>query len=247
MENTQLVGLSRQVALRRELDVVANNLANINTAGFKRHSVLFQEYMMPVAESGAPYRMDRPVSYVRDRATMRDFSAGAIEQTGNPYDVAINGTGWFAIETADGERYTRNGSFTVDNTGRLVTHEGNPVVGDAGPIVVPANATNVAIARDGSISSDGENIGQLRVVNFENEADVLADQGTLFRSDAVPQPNLSPRVIQGAIERSNVNGTLEVTRLIEVTRAYESLARAMERTDQLRRSTIQRLGEIQSA
>ena len=244
LENAQLIGLSKQVALRRELDVVANNLANINTAGFKRHEVLFEDYLMPVAEYGARRNVDETLHYVSDRATIRDFSEGSFEQTGSAYDVALQGDGWLVVETADGPRYTRNGAMTTNASGQLVTHSGDPVAGADGPINIPNDASSIAIARDGTISADGNTIGRLRVVKFQNMADLIADDGTLFRSNATPIEDTSTTVQQGMLERANVRGVLEIARLIEITRAYTSLTSAMDRTDKLRQTAIQTLGQV---
>lgn len=246
MENAQLIGLSRQVALRRELDVVANNVANINTAGFKRHAVVFEDYLMPVAAYDTRLTRDETLHYVSDRATIRDFSPGGLQQTGNPLDVALKGKGWLAITTPDGERYTRNGALTVNPEGLLVTHSGDRVQGEGGDIVIPDGATAISIARDGTISADGDDLGRIRVVEFENDADIVADQGSLFRSDVAPTAAARTTVVQGFIEQSNVQGVREISRLIEINRAYESLSNTLERTDRLRRSAIETLGQVQA-
>src|SRR6266705_454304 len=135
MENTLLIGLSRQVALRRELDVVANNIANLNTTGFKADGNIFEEYVMPVARDGGFPAADRRLSFVQDRATWLDLGQGPVQQTGNPLDVALDGPGFLAVHTPRGERYTRNGALQINATGELVTAEGYRVLGDAGPIV----------------------------------------------------------------------------------------------------------------
>src|SRR5262249_33813077 len=134
MENASLIGLSRQIALQRELDVVANNIANVNTDGFKADGSIFQEYLMPVARSNAFRGRDTVMSYVQDRATWQDFGQGPLQQTGNPLDVAIDGNAFLAVQTARGERYTRNGALKISVTGQLVTAEGDPVIGANGPI-----------------------------------------------------------------------------------------------------------------
>ena len=141
MQNALLVGLSRQVALGRELDVIANNIANINTAGFKADGSVFEEYVSPTARADNFLAPDRRVSFVNDRATWIDLSQGPLEKTNNPLDVAINGGGFFAVQTPQGERYTRNGAFQINNVGELVTAEGYQVLGESGPISVPPAPT----------------------------------------------------------------------------------------------------------
>src|ERR1700710_183456 len=113
MENGSLVGLSRQIALERELDVISNNIANINTTGYKADNVVFQEHLAPVARANQFRGNDRPISFVMDRATWLDLSQGPVEQTGNPLDIAISGNAFLAVQTPRGERYTRNGALQV--------------------------------------------------------------------------------------------------------------------------------------
>ena len=125
MENASLVGLSRQIALQRELDVVANNIANLNTTGFKADNVVFQEHLMPVARANQFRGNDRQVSFVQDRATWLDLSQGPVQQTGNPLDVAISGNAFLTVQTPRGERYTRNGALQINNPGPA-RHLGRP-------------------------------------------------------------------------------------------------------------------------
>src|SRR5476649_2951991 len=149
MQNSLLVGLSRQVALARELDVVANNIANINTTGFKADGSLFEEYL------SSPARADvsgARVSFVRDRGTWHDLSAGTVEHTGNPLDVAIDGNAFLVVQTARGQRYTRNGSLSITGTGQLVTSNGDQVVGDAGPITFQSTDHDLVISANGIIT-----------------------------------------------------------------------------------------------
>lgn len=177
MQNSLLVGLSRQVALKRELDVVANNIANVNTSGFKADGTVFEEFIGRVARSDKMTNHDRQVSFVRDRATWIDFSQGTMERTGNPTDVAINGKGFFAVQTPAGERYTRNGGFLINNTGQLVTSEGHPVLGENGPIQFQPNDIQIKISGDGTVSvavagTPGQEAqrGKLRMVGIDNPA-----------------------------------------------------------------------------
>lgn len=245
MENIALVGLSRQVALRRELDVIANNLANLNTTGFKQDDVVFQEYLMPTAQEDSFQRgADRRVSFVWDRATATNHGQGGIIQTSNPLDAAISGRGFFVIQTPEGERYTRNGSFEINDRNQLVTKQGHPVMGEGGPIVFEANDVGITVGRDGSISSSGGARGRLRVVEpsqprgFEKAGDNLFRTGPGTQAQAVGTPDIR----QGALESSNVSPVLALSRMIEVTRAYQSLASSLERHDQMRREAIRSLG-----
>ena len=152
MENTLLVGLSRQMTLERQMDVVANNVANINTTGFKADRSLFEEYLRSPAHEDNFVRADRRVSFVQDRATFHDFAAGPSEQTKNPLDVAIDGKAFLVVQTAAGERYTRDGGLQINNQGQLVTASGDPVLGTSGPIVFQPTDKAINIAADGNVT-----------------------------------------------------------------------------------------------
>src|SRR4029077_9358552 len=136
MENALLIGLSRQTALERQLDVIANNIANVNTTGYKADKTLFEQYLNTPAHEDNFVGGDRRVSFVQDRGTYRDMTQGSLEGTSNPLDVAINGSPFLTVQTPAGERYTRDGNLHIDNTGTLVTANGNQVLGANGPIVL---------------------------------------------------------------------------------------------------------------
>ena len=146
MNNALLIGLSRQTALRRELDVVANNLANINTTGFKADGAVFGEFLQDKARTQQAGEARR-LSFVQDRMSWHDFGQGTIHPTGNPLDVAIDGDGMLVVQTANGERYTRNGALQLNNLGELVTSTGDKVLGDGGVIVLQNTDRDIEIAR----------------------------------------------------------------------------------------------------
>jgi flagellar basal-body rod protein FlgF len=252
MDNALLVGLSRQVALRRELDVIANNVANLNTTGFKGESVLFEQFLDPTARHEHFPGNDRRIAFVLDRATMQDFSQGPLQRTEAPLDVAIDGPGFFAIQTPNGERYTRAGNFHLNPQGQLVTNNGHPVLGAGGPIVFEPTDTNIAIAADGTVSASnstgqiGER-GKLRMVTFANPAQLTAQGDSLWSANAGITPQIAPpttRSVQGSLEKSNVHAVKEMNRLLEVTRAYTSISNMQQRTDELRRKAIEKLAEV---
>lgn len=246
MENASLVGLSRQVALRRELDVIANNVANINTSGFKTEQMVFGEYLSPRARDDSfPVRPDRRLSFVEDLSTWHDQSTGAIQTTGGETDVAIDGDGFFVVEGAAGTRYTRNGAFKVNAAGELVTSEGARVLSTAGPIQFAPTERNISISSDGTIATNEGIRGKLRVARFDNVQALAKDGVSQFRSDVEPgEPGSRTRIIQGAIEKSNVRPVAEMSRLVEVTRAYESVTSMIGKQDEIMRSAIQRLAEV---
>lgn len=247
MENASLVGLSRQVALRRELDVISNNVANMNTSGFKTEQMAFGEYVMPKARDDTFRRPDRPLSFVEDLSTWHDQSAGAIQTTGSDTDLAIDGDGFFVVETAGGTRYTRNGAFQINADGQLVTSEGASVLSTAGPIQFAPTETGLTIGKDGTIATSEGVRGRLRVARFANLQDLQKDGTSMFRTEAAPEEATSrTRVIQGAIEKSNVRPVMEMSRLVEVTRAYESVTSMLAKQDDIRRSAIEKLAEVPS-
>ncbi len=245
MENALLVGLSRQVALRREMDVIANNVANVNTFGFKAEAMLFQEYLMPAARTDAFPRGSNTVAYVQDRATVHDFRNGPVERTGNMLDVAIATDGFFAVETPAGERYTRNGSFQINAQGQLVTSEGQPVLGQNGPITFEPNDHAITIAADGTVSTAEGIRGKLRVVRFADPQLLKKDGTSTFAPEAgrVGEPVAQPGLVQGAIEKSNVRPVIELARMMEVQRAYQTVSSLIDQGYQMRRTAIERLAE----
>ena len=253
MENALLVGLSRQVALTRELEAVANNVANLNTTGFKADSTVFEEFLMPVARDNHFNVADRRVSFVRDRATWHDLSQGPVQRTGNPLDVAIDGDGFFVVQTQRGERYTRNGAFQINPNGELVTSEGDRVLGEGGPVRFQSTDNTINIGRDGSIRvREGSNAtidasrGKLRLVAFEQPLRLQKDSGSKFTAPAnvQPRPATNPAVTQGAVEKSNVRAVSEMTRMIEITRTYSQIAQMLQQHSEMRRGTIEKLATV---
>ncbi len=245
MENAQLIALSRQIALKRQMSVVANNVANVNTTGFKAEAMLYEEYVMPVARSGGYSKANQTLSFTQDWATVADFTAGAIARTGNEFDIALQGDGFLTVETPQGERWTRAGALQLDNTGTLVNASGFPVLSQGGQIRFGANETDIRFNEDGSISSSAGAKGTLWLVEFENMQELAREGGSLF-SGGQPVPSPLTRVIQGSIERSNVSGVTEIAEMIRVNRSYQSIAQLIQRQDDLRRDAIKTLGSLTS-
>ena len=243
MENAQLISLSRQIALQRQMDVVANNMANINTSGFKSENMLFEDYLMPTARDNDFGGQDDLLHYTEDWSTIHDMSTGSIEQTGNPLDVALSGQGFLSVQTAAGPRYTRNGSLQIDASGTLVDLNGNAVLGDGGPIHFDSTDTDVTIAANGAINTSSGSKGKLAVVEFANPQ-ALAREGDNYYSGPAGTAATGTTVVQGAIERSNVSGVSAMADMIRVERAYQTLANIMQRQDDLRNTAIQKLGDM---
>lgn len=220
MENSLTIALARQSVLSRQMDVIATNLANLGTAGFKAENMIFTELLQQTAEGEV-------LSLVHDVSFVRDLSAGPMVGTQNPLDLAIHGQGYFVVSTPDGERYTRHGVFQLDNLGQIVTTEGNPVLNSGGaPITVPPETSNITITRDGTISADAQEIGKIKLVSFENpQALSKAGSGLYEAVGQTPTTDPDSEVLQGMIESSNVKGVVEMTRMIDTVRSYQAAAK----------------------
>jgi len=246
MDNAIYVGLSRQMLLQRELDIVANNLANVDTAGFKFESLISNadEVTTPT-----PGQAPTPVVFVTGPMVTRDYTQGPLTQTGSPLDVAIEGKGFFQVSTAAGTRFTRDGRFRMDTSGRIVTQDGDPVQGQGGEIVLDPKKGPVAIAANGDVSQGGEAVGKLSVVTFDSLAALSKDGANLLRNDSnlSPQPATDAMLKQGMLEGSNVQPVSQITRLIEINRAYDAITNMMASTGQLATSAVQRLGSAAAA
>jgi flagellar basal-body rod protein FlgF len=237
MENTTLVALSRQAALRRKMDVVANNFANMNTTGYKAERMLFVEQL--VANRDANGLRGDPLAFVRDVATVRDFSQGHERETGNPLDLAIEGEGFFAVESPTGELYTRNGRFRIDENGQLVNEQGMPVLtSNGGPIYFSATDTDITVSRDGVVSTENGEIGRLRVVRFENPNDLQVIGGLMSSPDR-PAEMESVNLVQGMLEGSNVEPIVEMERMIRLHRAYDSARLLIDKEDERIKRMVQ--------
>lgn len=249
--------LSGAIAQGQRLDTIANNLANVNTPGFKRDSQLFKEYLTAYEKEPGTITVPRiPASiesfydmqggdkaYVDAQGTFTDFSQGALKKTGNPLDLAIEGDGFFEVNTPDGVRFTRVGAFNVDSDGRLVTKQGVPVLRDGGAGQDPATreiklrSANVTVSSNGEIFDNGQSVGRLALVNVGNK-DALQKVGhTLYTIKDTLDPQLAvaqePKIHQGFIEASNVNTVREMTDMITATRVFESTQKGIQAYDQM--------------
>jgi flagellar basal-body rod protein FlgF len=244
MDNALYVGLSRQMTLRRELDIVANNIANANTTGFK------VEDLMVHTEQAKPAKTldgSSPVKFVLDTGVARDFTQGAMTKTGGDFDLAIEGKAFFKIQTASGERYTRDGRFTTNPEGILVTQAGNQVMDEGGgQITIDPKLGPVTIGKDGTVSQGAIRVGKIGLVRPDDMASLAKDGDNLYRNttNTIPQPVTDAQIHQGMLEASNVQPVIEITRLIEIQRAYEGVAKMMDNTAELSRSAVERLGKL---
>ena len=244
MDNTLLIGLSQQIAAYRSMDVIANNLANMSTPAFKREAVKFEEFVQQVQPS-EDQSGTQTVSFVKDTGVLRDLSEGRMETTGAPFDLAINGKGYFAVQTAAGERYTRNGHLALNADGELVTDTGDPILGDGGPLTITVDDGDIHIAADGTVSGKQGQIGKLRVVDFANERALQKEGASLYATGQNPTAASNTKIVQGMLESSNVEPVIEISHMIEVMRAYQATATLTQSQDDLKRQAIDKLGTVQ--
>ncbi|WDI31541.1 flagellar hook-basal body complex protein [Hyphococcus flavus] len=233
MTNTSYVALSKQAGLSKELNSIANNIANADTAGYRREGFVFSEYVRMLE----PH--ERSVSQTNIGGRFFDAAPGALVETGSAYDVAIEGEGYFVVQTPNGERLTRAGAFVMDREGQLTTQEGHLVLGEgSSPIALPPNATNITIANDGSIAADGAPVGRMALVSAE-PTELMREGGNLLRSTGELTPLEQPKLRQGFVEESNVNPVMEISRLIEVQRAYEMGQKLLKDDDERISKTVE--------
>lgn len=252
MQNSLLVGLSRQMSLSHQIDIIANNIANTDTTGFKADSSIFAEYLGSGASDGDFSGKDSRIRFVQDQGSWIDLSPGAIQRTGDPLDAAIDGKGYFVVQTPRGQRYTRNGAFAVNATGQLVTNTGDLVLGTTGPITFASTDHDVIISTTGVVSArDGTGTlsiqrGQLQLVDFDKPQQLQKDGASTFQAPAnATQKPIAPgtRIVQGSIEKSNVRPILEMTRMIEIMRSYSDVAAVLQQQGDLRRNSLQQLAQ----
>lgn len=240
MENSLYITLSRQEALRRQLDVVSNNIANMNTTGFKSQRMLFLEYLE------RPDRQGDRMSFVQDFGLQRNIDAGPITVTNNELDVALRGDGYFAVETLTGTRYTRGGAFQLNTNREIVDRSGLPVLDTNNQrIVIPADATQIHITGNGSVSTELGPIGQMKVVTFADEQRMMELGGGLYEANQEEIAVEQPQITQGAIEGSNVQSVVEMTQMIDVLRTYQSVQRMIDTEHERIRGAIGKLGRVQ--
>jgi flagellar basal-body rod protein FlgF len=235
MDAAGYVTLTRQAGLMREMGVVANNIANLSTNGFRREGVMFSEFLLEM-DSGPS------LSMANGNSRVVDLRQAGISQTGGTYDFAIQGDGFFLIETPDGQQLTRAGSFTPSPNGELVTPDGFRLLDQGGaPVFVPPDAGAVALAQDGTLSVNGMPLARLGLWQPVDPNSLRHQSGTLFSTDNL-EPVDSGILLQGYLEDSNVQPVSEIARMIEVQRAYELGQTFLDNEDQRTRGVIQTLG-----
>ncbi len=215
MESTGYTTLTRQSGLMREMQVIANNIANSATTGFRQEGLIFSEFVQGT-ENGPS------ISMASASARNTSMIQGALTKTGGSLDMAIEGSGFFLIETPQGQRLTRAGNFALSAEGDLVTNDGFRVL-DAGgaPVFVPPDANALGISPDGTISDGGRPLAQIGLVQPADPIDLIREDGVMFRTEGEILPVENGRILQGFLEGANVDPVSQIARMIEVQRAYE--------------------------
>ncbi|MEO1656253.1 MAG: flagellar basal-body rod protein FlgF [Pseudomonadota bacterium] len=245
MDTSLYVNLSYQSSLERRLELIANNIANVNTTAYKAERVMFDDVTFNAGPAA-------DVSFVIDRASFTDFQTGSVTQTGNQLDVAIVGDGWLSVQTPDGIRYTRDGRLEVSPDGELVNVDGSPVLDEGGnPILIPQEAASIAISKNGGVSVQlqGEpipsEIANLGIFEFADPNQLVREASGRFSGDAEATPVANPKVQQFALESSNINPIKEIIELMELSRAYTQVSGASDDIHKQKEDSIERLGATQ--
>ncbi len=241
MENSVYVGLSKQVVLRENMDIIAQNVANVNTPGYRAQNMIFSEYIQD------PRYMKEDVAMVLDYGQYQMTDPGSLKQTDNPLDIALVGNGFLGITTPSGVQYTRAGNLTMDAEGILRNARGMPVADDGGgEITIPRGAKEISIDKKGVVSTDQGQIAQLMIVEFENYQNVNPTGNGLYKAEEDPIPAEKTVVLQGKLEGSNVQAVVEMTRMIDVLREYQAVQNMMQSEHERLRSSTQRLAKTQA-
>jgi len=237
VENAGYTSLTRQSGLLREMQLVANNIANISTTGFRKEGLLFSEHVYAL-ENGQP-----SLSMASANVAITNQIQGPLAQTGNGFDFAIEGPGFFLIETPQGDQLTRAGNFTPNQAGELVTDDGFRLLDNGGaPIFIPPDASNISVAADGTLSAEGRPLAQIGVYLPTDGSNISRQNGVRFSTDGGVEPVEGSIIMQGFLENSNVNAVSEIARMIEVQRAYELGQKLLDKEDERIRGVLQALG-----
>lgn len=243
METVTYIATSRQMALKNKVDVIANNIANMSTTGFKRQRMIFDEFLVKPHKVNP--RNDGPYQMVLDAGTYRQDEQGSLRRTSNPLDVALQGDGYFSVQTERGIRFTRAGSFSLNDRRELVTQAGQNVLGRNGnEITVPLGASRITITADGTVDTDAGQAGQLQVTQFTRPQNMVEEGDGLYSTIEAGIDAEDTQVLQGMLEQSNVQPIVEMTDMIEAMRAYQQVVQILQNDHERQRTANQRLARI---
>lgn len=245
MNSGLYAALTGAVTSMQRLDTIANNLANVNTAGFKKDKISFESLLNATSTPVANKLTDDPVFAGELHST--DFSQGPHRQTGNPLDVALEGEGFFVVNTPQGRGYTRQGSLQRGSGGQLVTANGFEVLGNGAPIAIPQNAARIDIDGRGGVYADGIQVGAIDLVDFAKPYALQKQGNGIFLpadANTAPQAAVNARVAQGYLEESNVSTISEMVQMIETNRHYEACTRVIRSFDDITGKAVNDLGKV---
>jgi flagellar basal-body rod protein FlgF len=235
METTTYIALSRQLVLERNIEVIADNLANMTSSGFQAATLLVEPVPVDAGER-------QKLAFVQDLAVVRDLSPGNLAPTENPLDIAIDGPGYFVIDTAEGRRYGRGGQFSLNDQSEIVNAAGQRLLDDGGsPITLPLDQGEIAIAQDGTVSTATGVVARIDLVTFANEQALRKVGGGLYQTDQPTQPIENGRIAQGMLELANVRPIVEMTQMMATVRAYEGTQRLVDAHHEMQRQAIERM------
>ena len=242
MENATTIALSRLVAQTRAMDVTATNIANAATPGFRAERMIFSDFLVREGGHALPGG-ETALTYTADRATYRETTPGTLTQTGNPLDLAISGDGLFTVQTANGPRLTRAGHFTIGANSNVVDENGDPLLDSTGqPIQIGATDTQLSVAADGTISSQNGQLGKVGIVAAVDATKLRAEGSRLFSaSDTATTPIAAPKLVQGAIEESNVQPAIELTRMMRDQHNFEFMTQFVQSESERQQSAIDKI------
>ncbi|WCL53035.1 flagellar hook-basal body complex protein [Gimibacter soli] len=248
MDSTLYISLSHRMALRRRMDVAAHNVANMSTTAFKKERVAFSQYLMDAPGAEAATR--GKIAYVLDHGVIRNLEIGRMVPTENPLDIYIDGKAYFSVQAQNGDTlYTRNGRMMVDADGELALTSGEKLLDDGGATIeMPDGYTSVAIAPDGSVSTNLGPIAKLQIAAFTDEQALQRRGSSLYETNALPMPvDDMPRItlIPKAVEESNVNPIESMMEVMEVLHAYEKSAKFEKDYQDMRKDALDRLARVQ--
>ena len=247
MQNITNIALSRLSAQERTLDVAATNIANASTPGFHAERMVFADWLVrQPAGSGPPG--GQTISYAQDRSTYRDARPGPLTHTGNPLDIALGDTeGFFTVQTGAGPRLTRAGHFELSSKGEIVDSSGNALLDTQGrPIQVSTGEASLTVTGDGTISSESGQIGRIGIVKPPSAQALKAEGSRLFSTEAPTQAVTAPKLMQGAIEDSNVQPVLELTRMMNDLRAYQFVGQFVQTESDRQQGAIDKITQKRS-
>ena len=256
MSGSIYMAATGDLAYEKRLQIISNNLANVNTVGFKKDRSRFQAFSLSetINNKQLPVYRERSQApaYWIQYSSYTDFSSGEMKKTGSPFDLALTGRGFFSVQTPDGVRYTRRGDFTVDKDELLVTQEGWPVLGQGGEIQIKMakpsdDKREFSVSEDGFVTVDGSQVDRLRIVDFTNSSDLEKMGHNFYRAlnpNALEDMDEDFKVSQGFLELSNVDVVRMMTEMIEVLRGYESYQKMMRSIDDMNAKLINDVGRL---